>query len=138
MTSETYKPVVGFEGLYEVSDLGNVKSLEREEISYSRGGNAFTRKRNERILKARSDIHGYQIVALCKDGKTYDKKIHRLVAEAFIPNPSGLPIINHKDENPSNNKLTNLEWCTNQYNQLYGTCPIRKGASVRNTKNKTH
>ena len=64
---------------------------------------------------------GYNKITLCKDGKEKNISIHRLVALAFIPNPDNLPIINHKDENPSNNMVGNLEWCSIKYNNTYGT-----------------
>lgn len=110
---EIWKPAVGFEGLYEVSNLGRVKSL-----NYRRTG-------KERILKPRriekKSGNVYYAVHLYKDGKAYDKPVHRLVAEAFIPNPDNLPEVNHKDENPLNNHVGNLEWCTQSYNYNYGT-----------------
>lgn len=104
---ETWKSVVGYEGLYEVSDLGRVKSLW-----YGR----------ERILKPGKSNKGYLYVVLCKDGET--KKtlhIHRLVAEAFIPNPNNLETVNHKDEVKTNNVATNLEWLSMKDNDNYGT-----------------
>ena len=82
-------------------------------------GNVFSIKRGI-YLKPVSN-RGYPCVALYKDGKRYDKKVHRLVAEAFIPNPNNLPQVNHKDENPNNCKVENLEWCDAKYNNSYGT-----------------
>lgn len=76
---------------------------------------------------------GYLTVILYKNGKIKNYKIHRLVAEAFIPNPNNYPCVNHKDENPSNNCINNLEWCTHKYNMNYGTCQQRK---VSNTDYK--
>lgn len=104
--NETWKPVKGFEGLYEVSNLGNVRSLLKGKCQ-------------QMVLN--KDNHGYKRVALFKDGIPSYKAAHRLVAEAFIPNPDGLPCVNHKDENPSNNIVDNLEWCTYDYNSNYGT-----------------
>ena len=106
MKKEIWKPVVGYEGLYEVSNLGRVKSLK-----YGK----------ERILRPATDSNGYHQVNLCKDGKVKMYLVHRLVAQAFIPNPHNLPIINHKDERVDNNRVENLEWCTAEYNNNYGT-----------------
>jgi len=99
---ESWNDVVGYEGLYEVSNLGRIK-------------------RNGRILKPGKDRHGYLQIVLYKNGIYKRFYIHRLVAYAFIPNPTNLPIINHKDEIPTNNAVNNLEWCTSQYNANYGT-----------------
>ena len=104
---EIWKPVVGYEGLYEVSDLGRVRSL-----NYHRSGKV-------RVLKYKTDKDGYKFVILCKDGKYKSFRVHRLVALAFIPNPDNLPCINHKDENKTNNCVENLEWCTRRYNVEY-------------------
>ena len=106
---EEWRPVVGYEGIYEVSNLGNIKSL-----NYHRSG-------EEGTLSANPDKNGYMKITLCKNGKTKSHLLHRLVAEAFIPNPDNLPDVNHKDENPSNNHLDNLEWCTREYNINYGS-----------------
>lgn len=95
---EIWMPVVGFEGLYEVSNVGRVKSLKRNTTS---GGIM-----NTNINK------GCEYVHLCKNGKHYIGKVHRLVARAFIPNPECNRDVNHKDENPLNNNVDNLEWAT--------------------------
>lgn len=112
---EIWKPVVGYENLYEVSNFGRVKSLPRNStVKYAR------------ILKSHTNRYGYLHVNLYKNNKRKDFLVHRLVAEAFIPNPDNLPVVNHKDENPSNNFSTNLEWCTYEYNINYGTSQQRK------------
>lgn len=103
---EKWKPVKGFEN-YEVSDMGNIKSL-----NYNHTGEA-------KILKPGKQRGGYLYINLYKNAKRYSKKIHRLVAEAFIPNPEGKPQVNHIDGNKKNNKLSNLEWSTNQENQQH-------------------
>ena len=119
MPIEFWKPVVGYEGLYEISSFGRVKSLPKYVNASHRG---FVGKRllPEKIMKP-SNCFGYLIVALRKDGKYKKIRVHRLVAQAFIPNPENLPCVNHKDENTLNNKIENLEWCTHEYNDNYGS-----------------
>ena len=98
-----WKDIDGYEGLYQVSNTGEVMNV-----------------RTGKILKAKRDKDGYFEVCLCKNGKRYFR-VHRLVADAFIPNSLNLPQVNHKDENPSNNNASNLEWCSCEYNINYGT-----------------
>ena len=111
--NEVWKDVVGYEGYYKVSNKGNVFSVGRKD---SRGN-----KIGGRILKPIQSTGGYLQVQLCKNGKRKFKLIHRLVAEAFIPNPNGLPQINHIDEIKDNNNVENLEWCTSKHNANHGT-----------------
>lgn len=129
MKKEYWKPVLGYEGLYEVSNWGRVKSLKRL-VKSPRGYRTVC----ERTLKPTKDSHGYLCVSLCKEGKMKFVKIHRLVAEAFIPNPYNLPQVNHKDENPLNNNANNLEWCDNKYNSNFGTRNERIAAKNTNGK----
>ena len=103
---EIWKDIQGYEGLYRVSNLGRVKSFH---------------KAKEHILSPGKDKDGYFQVQLYKNGINKMRKVHRLVAQAFISNPNNLPQINHKDENKQNNNVDNLEWCTNEYNHNYGT-----------------
>ena len=109
MENLIWKPVVGYEGLYEGSNTGLVKSL----------GNAITYKSPHLLKISRSGRGGYCRVQLYKNGISEMKSIHRMVAEAFIPNPNNYPVINHKDEDVSNNHVDNLEWCTVSYNYHY-------------------
>lgn len=110
---EEWRPVVGYEGLYEVSSYGRVKSLCKYD--------SRNRFRDERILKLCADRLGYLKVGLCSNDKKKKYLVHRLVAQAFIPNPNNLPQVNHRDENPSNDNVDNLEWCDAKYNSNYGT-----------------
>lgn len=107
MRKEEWKPIVGYEGLYMVSNMGRVKSL-----NYNHTG-------TERVLKPAYNTYGYLFVTLCKDGKKKNCLIHRLVAEAFLDNPHNYPEVNHKDENKENNAVSNLEYCTSLYNNEY-------------------
>ena len=113
---EIWKDIEGYEGYYMVSNMGNVKSVERT----ARIGNGY-RTVHERILKPRKNNDGYPYVNLCKDGNVKTCTIHRLVAQAFIPNPQSLPQVNHIDENKENNHVDNLEFCDIVYNCNYGT-----------------
>ena len=106
---EIWKDKKDYEGLYQVSNLGRAKSLINNKGQY-----------REKILK-HNIRNGYPSVTLCKNKKLKSFTIHRLVAEAFIPNPNNLPCVNHKDENRLNNFFNNLEWCTYSYNINYGT-----------------
>ena len=118
---EEWKDITGYEGLYLVSNLGNIKSVKTGK------------------LKSKCDNgRGYQVVNLYKNGKQKMHTVHRLVATAFIENPENLPEVNHKDENKKNNSIENLEWCTTEYNQKYGTRLQRLSKSnIENTsKNK--
>ena len=114
---EVWKPVRNYEGLYEVSNMGRVKSLERTVWCGLNGG--CYRAIPEKILEGYDDGHGYLQVELYKDGKGKWCSINRLVAQAFLENPQNLPEVNHKDEDKTNNRVENLEWCTKQYNVEY-------------------
>mgnify|MGYP002679946246 CR=1 FL=1 len=115
---EVWKDIKGYEGLYQVSNLGRVRSL-----NYGRSG--------ETKLLKQGTTNGYKRVFLYKNGKGKNYFVHRLVAMAFIPNPNNLPIINHKDEDSSNNNVNNLEWCTQEYNLNYGTRNERASKSKK-------
>lgn len=112
MAEEIWKDIKGYEGLYQVSNLGRVKSLDRVIIK----NNGFTIHIKEKILQNSIDRKGYPIIGLCKMGKCKTKPIHRLVADAFIPNPENKPEIDHIDTDPTNNRVENLRWCTRQEN----------------------
>lgn len=117
--TEIWRAVKGYEGLYEVSNLGNVRSL-----NYRRMG-------VKRVLSPKPYGDGYLGVNLYDlQRKQHTHYIHRLVAIAFLPNPYDLPQVNHRDENKHNNRIENLEWCTQKYNNDYGTAPQRRGNSL--------
>ena len=124
---EIWKDVKDYEGLYQVSSIGRVKSLPREYTDSM--GRAV--KKKERILSLRiSSQTGYPTLNLFKNGKRETVSVHRLVAEAFIPNPQNLPCINHKDETRDNNIVENLEWCSYRYNNTYGSASEKRSASA--------
>ena len=118
---EVWQDIDGYEGLYQISNYGMVKSLPRNNTI-----------KKPRILHNCYNNKGYCMVSLCKNNKAKNYRIHRLVAQAFIPNPNNLPEINHKDENKKNNRVDNLEWCNSKYNNTYGN--RTKIASIKCSK----
>lgn len=110
---ERWKDVKGYEGYYKVSDAGRIKSLER----------TYKTKKSFRVIPERfrtlTDVHGYLYCELWKDGEHQRFAVHRLVATAFIPNPDGLPQVNHLDGNKHNNNVFNLEWCNQSRNNKH-------------------
>lgn len=115
---EVWKSIEGYEGLYMISNLGNVKSIERVETCK----NGHIRKRRERILIPFTSKKGYSIVSLSSNGKVKKELVHRLVAKAFIPNPFKKPEVNHILEDRKDlNAVYNLEWVTSKENANYGT-----------------
>lgn len=121
---EYWKEIPGYEGLYEVSSYGRVRSVDR----YVKNGHSSYRLQKGRVLSPGKDKKGYLNVQL----RNKNFKVHRLVAQAFIENSDNLPMVNHKDEDKTNNNVTNLEWCDAKYNNNYGS---RKD-KVRDTKIK--
>lgn len=117
MKKEIWKDIEGYEGLYQVSSYGRVRSADRI-IEYNDGRKGLFKWR---IKKTSKDSYGYLFCSLSKNSKLKVTKVHRLVAEAFILNPNHLPQINHKDEDKTNNHVSNLEWCDGKYNANYGT-----------------
>ncbi len=123
--TEEWRDIQGYEGFYQVSNLGRVKSVARSLVEFHKG-TQYTRSYPARILSQGNDGQGYKLCWLSKGGVGKSIRTHRLVALAFLPNPLGLRHINHKDENKSNNNVDNLEWCTPLYNSNYGTAIERR------------
>lgn len=124
---EEWRPIKGYEGLYEVSNLGNVKALER--FVENNGG---LQHRREQLLKQNNQNHC--MVVLCKNGITKPALVHRLVAEAFIPNTDNKPVVDHIDTNPYNNCVDNLRWCTVQENCMNPLTRIHNSESKKGHK----
>lgn len=112
---EVWKDIENYEGLYQVSNLGRVRSLDRVDA------NKHYRKGRVIAYSMSSSGLGYRQVSLWRDGKRENRLIHRIVASAFLDNYDNLPQVNHKDENKENNTVSNLEWCSALYNVMYGT-----------------
>ena len=108
-----FKPIPNYEGIYWITKNGDVINA------------------NGKILKPYDNGYGYLMVDLKSNGIRKHARIHRLVAEAFIPNPNNLPEVNHKDEDSHNNFFSNLEWCTSSYNKTYGTGRIRRSLGMK-------
>lgn len=116
---EEWRDVKGYEDLYQVSNLGRVKSLKDNHGNY-----------REKILKPGNSGRGYLQVVLSKEGESKSFLVHRLVTQAFLDNPNNYTQVNHKDENPRNNRVNNLEWCDRKYNINYGTSTQRASEKI--------
>jgi hypothetical protein len=130
---EIYKDIKGFEGYYQVSNLGNVKSLSRAVESNNRF-NDMMYSVTERILKPSGKK--YMGVTLVKDKKKYYPNVHRLVAETFILNPNNLPQVNHKTGNKQDNSVTNLEWNTGSDNVKHSFKVLNRKSNLTNWNKK--
>lgn len=128
--TESWCDIEGYEGCYQISNLGRVRSVDRTVK-----GNKCIFAFKGKILSPKTHRAGYLVVCLCKNRKQKMYYIHRLVAEAFIPNPDSLPQVNHKDENKTNNRLDNLEWCSAKYNTNYATANERRIKTLKQNPN---
>lgn len=126
---EIWKDIKGFEGLYQVSNKGRVKALSNNK--------AHSRYKEEHILTYKKTRKYHSVCLVSDNGKVKYISVHRLVAMAFLPNPNNHPQINHKDENPHNNNVDNLEWCNALYNNNYGLHNANLSASLKNTYSST-
>lgn len=127
---EEWRPVKGYEGLYEVSSFGRVRSLDR----WVRFRNTTSFKKGQ-ILKQRLHKLGYYILRLANNqGIRASHQVHRLVMSAFVPNPDNLPMVNHRNEVKTSNYPDNMEWCDAKYNVNYGTCVMRGVAKRKGMK----
>lgn len=127
---EIWKDVEGYEGHYQVSNIGNVRSVTKKVNT--KGGVKATK--NGKMLKQSKSAKGYLSVNLSKNGKSKSCEVQRLVAIAFVSNSNNYPCVNHIDENKANNVFTNLEWCTYGYNNNYGSRGRKSSESRINGK----
>ncbi len=119
---ELWEDIESYQGLYLVSNLGNVKSLNRKTLNKKGVMMSF----KGRVLSKCNDKDGYKMVGLTKNKHTKTKRIHRLVADAFIPNPDNLPQVNHINGIKDDNRVENLEWCTASYNQKHSVDVLKR------------
>lgn len=124
---EVWKDIAGYEGFYQVSNMGRVKSLDRY-VPHKTFGKKFCKGH---IMATHINNAGYVSVNLCKGNKYTSYDIHRLVAIAFLSNPDKLPEVNHIDENKQNNHIGNLEWVTKQQNESHGTKRKRQTQKIK-------
>ena len=127
LPGEIWKDIEGYEGIYQVSNMGRVRSLTRKVWNYTKPG---------RILRPGAKENGYLHVALSNGSKKEKHAhVHRLVAAAFIPNPDNLPEVNHKNYDKTDNRIDNLEWCTSRYNKAhFRKSPYAKNADKKKTR----
>lgn len=115
---EIWKDVHGYEGYYQVSNFGRIRSLDRDVVHRKTGG---IKLMNGRFIKSSVKKNGYMNIILSKEGVTKNHHPHRLVAQSFIPNPENKPHVNHKDGNKTNNYVENLEWVTRSENMIHAS-----------------
>lgn len=133
MMEEIWKDIEGYEGIYQVSNLGRVRSLDRIITQHHpETGKDVTYVVHGQIMAPYFNMNGYQCVRLRSEKGRRTFLVHRLVAKEFVPNPNGYDIVNHKDESRDNNHADNLEWCTQKYNVNYGTSIQRLSESHMN------
>lgn len=123
---EEWRPVKGFEAYYEVSSLGRIKSLSRLVRVHRKNGEIQQRVTKEKIRSICRNTHGYDVVVLYGDAGETHKQVHRLVAEAFIPNPQKLEQVNHKNGIKNDNRVENLEWISRKGNALHAIYNLNK------------
>ena len=131
MNDEIWKDIKGWENLYQVSNYGRVRSLDREVVQ-NNNGTEVTMKYKGKILKPSVSSQGYVRVVLQNKDYKINYSVHRLVAQAFLPNSNNLEEVNHIDENSLNNNVNNLEWCSHKYNINYGNRNKKVSAKLTN------
>ena len=127
------KPVRGYENHYVVDQFGRVYGIDRTTTVLD-NGRIYEKPISGKQMKQSLHTKGYKTVTLTKDGKSKTVFVHRIVAEAFIDNPDNLPMVNHKDEDKTNNFVENLEWCTASYNRTYGKGAEKQARQLRGKK----
>lgn len=133
VTEVERKPIYGYEGLYEVDKFGRVFGVDRT-TTVTDHGRCYVKPICGKQMKQSLHTKGYKTVTLTKDGKSKTVFVHRIVAEAFIWNPQDLPMVNHKDEDKTNNFVDNLEWCSASYNRTYGKGTEKQARKLRGRK----
>ena len=134
---EEWRPVKDYEGLYEVSDWGNVRSLDRYIMSKNRWGHLVKTFFKGKMMKKGHDRDGYVVVTIAKDGVHKQKRVNRLVAETFLPNPENKPVVGHTKplpdgtEDKTANEAWNLQWMTYEENANYGTLLERNSERMK-------
>lgn len=124
--SEIWKDIPGYVGFYQISNLGNVRSLKRK---VNNSGNGTQRETKEMLMNPWDNGNGYLVVSLQKNHKRKNHYVHRLVACAYVNNPDNLGFVNHLDFNKHNNAASNLEWCTQRENVNYSKEHMKKPKS---------
>ena len=127
---EIWKDIPGYEGYYQVSTKGTIRSVDRNIMQMFRG-NVVCRIMKGKMIKSRLSTGGYMMTTLSMNGRHKHYGIHRLVALAFLDNPKKYRAVNHKDENKLNNNVDNLEWCTHSYNNSFGQGAVQRKKTMR-------
>lgn len=127
---EIWKDIPGYEGFYQASTAGRIKSMERH-ITQTFRDTYYTRRIPGVMLRPGKSKEGYLVVVLNKDGIQKTSRVNRLVALTFLDNPNGYEVVNHKDENKLNNSVDNLEWCTHAYNNTFGQGSVQRKKTMR-------
>lgn len=115
-TEEIWKDIPGYEGIYQASTFGRIRSIPHLIKANKDGGTRYT---NLYVKNPTVGWHGYSYIGTSKNGECKTELLHRLIAKTFLPNPNNLPAVNHKDGNKQNNYIENLEWCTDSENQMH-------------------
>lgn len=131
---EQWKDIEGYEGIYQVSNLGRVRSLDRIVTCLNRWGQLTERRFKGKVMKPGTDTKGYKFVNLHMNGDNAETRVHRLVGMAFVPGHFDGAVINHKDEDRTNNRADNLEWVTFADNLNYGTARQRSTEGHGNSR----